>query len=271
MELRGLTFNLATTFRFCVYISYLNTVRTSSDKVWLICIRLEEAFQDLQMTSSSVTISETLCTQQLLLCPQEAGFIGFMRSLRGRDQVVKKKEELWGGVLSEGALHCTVCHCTGTFDPGEGPILTDVGDLMTSAKGYFWYQQSTFSQTNHFLFFMDILMGRKYTDRIKRDFMYLPKTLWLHMWEATPETVSMQYWPLLSPVWGVWNWMTPLIKDGGVSPQGSKSSSIVPALLIISMCLLNRQTPVPIFFYGFFISQAQDDPEYRIAFSSVRR
>ena len=165
-------------------------------------------------------------------------------------------------VLGEGALHCTVCHCTGTFDPGEGPIRTDVGELTTSAKGYFFIPTEYLQSDQPLFFFMDILMGRKYTDRIKSDFMYLPKTLWLHMWNATPYTVSMQYWPLLRPVWGVWNWMTPLIKDGGVSPQGSKSSSIVPALLIISMRLLYRQTPVPIFFYSFFMSQAQEHPEY---------
>lgn len=37
-------------------------------------------------------------------------------------------------------LHCTVCHCTVTLDPGKGPIRTDVGDLMTSTKGYFLYR-----------------------------------------------------------------------------------------------------------------------------------
>lgn len=41
------------------------------------------------------------------LSPQEDGFTGFMRNLRGRDQekVVKRKEELWGGRTGRG--RCT--------------------------------------------------------------------------------------------------------------------------------------------------------------------
>lgn len=56
-----------------------------------------------------------------------------------------------GGALRPG----TLCHCTVTLDlpaPSKGPTSTDVGDSMTSMKGYFfipglsrllWRQQST--------------------------------------------------------------------------------------------------------------------------------
>lgn len=52
-------------------------------------------------------------------------------------------------------------------------------------------------------FFMDILMmGRKHKQMFFFSFVlcFFAQTLWLHMWKATPYTVSMQYWPPLSPV-----------------------------------------------------------------------
>ena len=79
----------------------------------------------------------------LSLSPQEAGFTGFMRSLRGRDQekVGKRKEELWGRHAGRGggggALHSLSLHCDPW--PWQGPFQHWGGRLDDLSERLFFY------------------------------------------------------------------------------------------------------------------------------------
>lgn len=99
-----------------------------------------------------------------------------------------------GGALRvacrEGTLHCTVCHCTVTLDPDKGHISTDVGDLMTSAKGYFLYHgDHVCNNTNRvptvrpttWCFFHGFSDGQKIDKK-----SFFAQTLWLYMWKLHP-------------------------------------------------------------------------------------
>lgn len=188
-------------------------------------------------------IAETLLYPLWLsLSPQEAGFTGFMRSLRGRDQekVGKRKEELWGRHAGRGGGRCTAQFVIAlwpltlaralsalmweTWWPQRKAIFLHHGDhvcnnanreptqldrpLETSFSWMFWWAEKTkkwFCFVGFFLvlFFYEFFFS----------FFFFAQTLWLHMWEATPYTVSMQYWPLLIPVgvcvtdWHPWWWV----------------------------------------------------------------
>lgn len=145
----------------------------------------------------------------LSLSSQEAGFTGFMRSLRGRDQekVVKRKEELWEKHAGRGwgAMHCdpwawqrALSALTGeTRRPKRKAIFLYRGDSVCNNTRVLAVRPTTRD------FFTDVLMGRKYTDeekkkRKKKGFLVFAQPLWLNMWKATPYTVSMQYCPMLS-------------------------------------------------------------------------
>lgn len=93
-----------------------------------------------------------------------------MRNLRGRDQekVGKRKEELWGRRSTASSFVIALWPLT----PGEGPMSTDVGDWMTSVKGFFisdyvcnkiWGGGDSDPPLGT-CFFADLLTGRKYSD-----------------------------------------------------------------------------------------------------------
>lgn len=82
--------------------------------------------------------------------------------------------------------------------------------LETSFSWMFWWAEKQKSVFRLLFFFIIIIF---FFYELFFSLFYFAQTLWLHMWEATPYTVSMQYWPLLVPGgvcvtdWHPWWWV----------------------------------------------------------------
>ena len=192
---------------------------------------------------------------------QEAGFIGFMRSLRGRDQekVGKKKEELWGW-LGWGEPVVALWP-----QAQRGPISTDVGDLKTSAKGYFWYCADhvcytsgvTYRQTTFFFFslFSLVLWWTKQKSLIKTEKQnrVFAQILWLHLWKrhltilylcntapCLPNPGYLWKWCLV-----VWGWRRAVLVIGIHPPTASYTLyHRGHALAFLALCVLLKRNPI---------------------------
>lgn len=148
----------------------------------------------------------------LSLSSQEAGFTGFMRSLRGRDQekVVKRKEELWekhagsgGAAWGGGAMHCdpwawqrALSALTGeTRQPQRKAIFLYRGDSVCNNTRVLAVRPTTWDYCFSRMFWWE---ENTQTRKKRKGFLVFAQPLWLNMWKATPYTVSMQYCPMLS-------------------------------------------------------------------------
>ena len=164
------------------------------------------AFQDSKMTGTLKCVVAILNTASLSL--QEAGFTGFMRSLRGRDQekVVKRKEDLWEPHAGRG-------------DDALWPLILALSALMWEI---WWPQLKAFflllllscrgdsicndtsgslvvrPTTQDFFFLSWISWWAKNKQKgfvlgfFFGFFLLSAQSLWLNMWKTTPYTVSMQ-------------------------------------------------------------------------------
>lgn len=150
----------------------------------------------------------------LSLSSQEAGFTGFMRSLRGRDQekVVKRKEELWEKHAGSGGAAWGGGKCTVTLDPWawQRALSALTGETrQPQRKAIFLYRGDSVCNNTRVLAVRpttwDSCFSRMFwweentqTRKKRKGFLVFAQPLWLNMWKATPYTVSMQYCPMLS-------------------------------------------------------------------------
>lgn len=130
------------------------------------------------------------------LPPQEEGFRGFMRSVRGRDQekVGRKKEELWG-------RRCSAWFVIALWPltPRRGPCERWRGRLNSLSERLLYmsdYVCNDTTEDRQWSTTQDLFFHRWAENPVISllffSFFFFAQTLWLHMWKATPYTVSMQ-------------------------------------------------------------------------------
>lgn len=190
-----------------------------------------------------------------------------------------------GGTLRrvhrEGALHCTVCHCTVTLDPTKGPISTDVGDLVTSMKGYFLYHGNHVCNNANRVptvrpttwdFFHGYTDGQKiHRQNTVIPLFFCPNTVTAYDKSYTLYCIYAILTPL-SPVRGLrdlltpmvvgfissrWRLHWPLIRRGRIPVLSTLPHLWERRVVIIDVHLL-----VPIFLYKIVTSQAENHSEY---------
>lgn len=107
--------------------------------------------------------------------------------IRRRSSKRRRSSEV--GRAGRGTWHCTLCHCTVTLDPQQGPYQHWRGRLVDLSERLFFYSRvitfvimpTEYLQSGRpldTLFFMDLLMGRNDTDKTRwfpLSFSFLPR------------------------------------------------------------------------------------------------
>lgn len=237
-------------------------------------------------------IAETLLYPLWLsLSPQEAGFTGFMRSLRGRDQekVGKRKEELWGRHAGRGGGRCTAQFVIAlwpltlaralsalmweTWWPQRKAIFLHHGDhvcnnanreptqldrpLETSFSWMFWWAEKTKKWFCFVGFFFIIIFLW-----ILFFFLFLcPNTVTAYVRSYTLYCIYAILTPAY-PCGGLCDWLTPVVVGGG----GHHWFKVEAALSITpqgpNQVPINPALSDPVFLYRTFMSPVQNHPEY---------